>query len=199
MPRIISLLAFLLTLLLPSGCLNKVDVNKNSISNFDCLKNNFVEKVQGLPKVELSTTRCIDYKFDQKNLAYAINLFVIEYSREFGVEENKIWSYFYGLEIESSIYPREVQAAYDSKGKLLEGNVPVSGLALSKDKIWVEIRTSHIYTSSLVHELIHVIIWNENLGIHGDPDHEGKNFSGWTKEHTKFIKKINLILQDLDI
>ena len=199
MPRIISLLVFLLTLSLPSGCLNKVDVNKNSISDFDCLKNNFVENVQGLPNVKLSTTRCVDYKFDQKNLAYAINLFVIEYSREFGVEENKIWSYFYGLEIESSIYPREVQAAYDSKGKLLEGNVPVSGLALSKDKIWVEIKTSHIYTSSLVHELIHVIIWNENLGIHGDPDHEGKNFSGWSREHTKFIKKINLILQDLDI
>tara|TARA_B100001057_G_C22762324_1_gene916326 strand:- start:168 stop:767 length:600 start_codon:yes stop_codon:yes gene_type:complete len=199
MPRIISFLAFLFVILAPVGCLNKVDVNRPSVSDFSCLNDKFKKNIAGLPNIASSTTRCIDYKFDEKNLAYAIKLFVSEYSREFDVDELKVWSYFYGLEIESSIYPREVQAAYDSKGNLLEGIVPVSGLALSKDKIWVEIRTSHIYTSSLVHELIHVIIWNENLGIHGDPDHEGKNFSGWSKKHTKFIKKINLMLQDLDV
>jgi len=199
MPRIISFLAFLSVILAPVGCLNKVDVNKDSVSDFNCLNNKFVEKVPNLPNIISSTTNCIDYKFDQKNLAYAIKLFVLEYSREFDVEESKIWSYFFGLEIESSVYPREVQAAYDSKGNYLEGNVPVSGLALSKDKIWVEIKTSDIYTSSLVHELVHVIIWNENLGVHGDPDHEGSNFSGWTKKHTKFIKKLNLMLQDLNI
>ena len=199
MPRVASFLIFMIVIMFPIGCFEKVDINKNSISNFNCLESRPSSTLSGLPNITLITTRCIDYKFDHKNLEYSIKLFVSEYSKHFNVEESLIWSYLTNLKIESSIYPREVYAAYDSKGNYLEGGVPVSGLALSKNRIWVEIKTSKIYTSSLVHELVHIIIWNENLGIHGDPDHEGEKFSGWSKKHTRFIKMTNLILQDLDI
>ena len=199
MPRTISLLAFFIVVLLPAACLQKVDVSQESVLNFDCSKNKFRNKIQGLPNITMTTSHCVDYVFDQKNLTYTIKLFVQEYSKKFKIDESIIWSYLSGLEIESSVYPREVQAAYDSKGNYLKGSVPVSGLALSKDKIWVEVQTSKIYTSALVHELVHVIIFNENLGIHGDPDHEGDQFSGWSKKHTAFINSLNLILQDLDI
>ena len=60
MPRIISFLAFLSVILAPVGCLNKVDVNKDSVSDFNCLNNKFVEKVPNLPNIISSTTNCID-------------------------------------------------------------------------------------------------------------------------------------------
>ena len=65
--------------------------------------------------------------------------------------------------------------------------------------IWVEIKTSQIWSSSFVHELVHIIVWNQNNGIHGDPDHEGEKFSGWTVEHSELIKKVNNILLDARI
>ena len=34
------------------------------------------------------------------------------------------------------------------------------------------------------------------MGVHGDPDHEGLEFSGWTPEHTKMIKRVNDKLLD---
>ena len=91
-----------------------------------------------------------------------------------------------------------MNAAYDINGELLTGEVPVSGLAMNKDLIWVEIRTSQIWSSSLIHEIVHVIIWRKNI-VHGDPDHEGPDFSGWTKEHTKLIKRVNKILLNAEI
>ena len=80
----------------------------------------------------------------------------------------------------------------------MQKNVPVNGLALDKDNIWVEIKTSKIYHSALIHELVHIMIWRDNI-IHGDPDHEGEKFSGWTEAHTRVIKTVNNKLLDLDI
>jgi len=114
------------------------------------------------------------------------------------MSELSVWGFLRDLKIEVSAIPRTVHAAYDLNGKFLNGKIPVSGLALRKDWIWVEIKTSQIWSSSLVHELVHIIIWRQN-NVHGDPDHEGKEFSGWTKKHTQLIEKINKILLDAEI
>ena len=142
---------------------------------------------------------CGDYSFSKDSLAKSLEIFVLEYSNTFIIDPAILWSYLHDLTIELSIIPRVVEAAYSEDGKLLQGEVPVSGLALGPKHIWVEIKTSQIWSSSLVHELVHAVVWNQNMGIHGDPDHEGDKFSGWTKKHSDLIKRVNNILLDAEI
>lgn len=193
-----SLCVFLALLSAPTACFYSKNYGINNVIKVDCLKLQNKTIIPNVPNVFMRTSYCDDYKFNPTALGEVIIIFVERYSETFEVEEKVLWSYLNGLEIEVSIFPRQVDAAYDSAGNLLTGKVPVSGLALSDKKIWVEIRTSQIWSSSLIHELVHIIIWNQNMGIHGDPDHEGKHFSGWTEKHTKFIKMLNLDISDLE-
>ena len=109
-----------------------------------------------------------------------------------------MWSLISNLSIEVSVLPRTVDGVFDVKGNFLKKDVLVSGLALNPNLIWVEVKTSQIWSSSLAHELVHIIIWRTQ-GVHGDPDHEGRQFSGWTSKHTDFLKKFKLKLIDLEI
>tara|TARA_B100001094_G_scaffold51531_1_gene47020 strand:+ start:1997 stop:2587 length:591 start_codon:yes stop_codon:yes gene_type:complete len=154
--------------------------------------------IQGTPNIRMSASNCQDYLFKCDVVKQALDVFVNEYSEEFRIEKSKVWFLLKDLKIEFSAIPKTVNAAYDINGELLTGEVPVSGLAMNKDLIWVEIRTSQIWSSSLIHEIVHVIIWRKNI-VHGDPDHEGPDFSGWTKEHTKLIKRVNKILLNAEI
>ena len=189
---------FILTLFLfiPNGCYN-TETSVSSVNPFDCRVNPLVQYVPETPGIQMRASRCSDYIFDPQKLSEAYEIFVREYADHFDVEYTKAWSLLSGLTIEVSSIPRTVPFAYDTKGELLQ-NPPVNGLALSKDLIWVEVRTSQIWSSSLVHEFMHIIIWRDNI-VHGDPDHEGNQFSGWTPEHTAFIKKLNNMLMDLEI
>ena len=86
------------------------------------------------------------------------------------------------------------------KTKILDNKkiaTPYTALTLYDDP-FLHLKTSQIWSSALIHELVHIIIWKQN-NVHGDPDHEGKEFSGWTKKHTQLIKKVNLILLDAEI
>jgi len=171
---------------------------KHSVEKYDCTKDQEIEKIiPATPGIIMHPERCDDYIFNKQKLSKAIHIFVEEYSNTFETSELLVWEMLRGLRIEVSIIPKIVPSAYDKNGKKLK-NPYVSGLALSKSQIWVEIKTSQIWTSSLIHELIHVIIWKLN-DVHGDPDHEGKQFSGWTKKHSKLIKRINDRLFRLDI
>ena len=49
-----------------------------------------------------------------------------------------------------------------------------------------------------MHELVHIALWNSG-NILGDPDHEGEEYSGWTREHTKMIKDLNTVLANINI
>ena len=189
-------------LLIPSsnGCVhgngNVVNIVKAECDGIKLIKST---NLPNLPASVEVVSRCDDYLFKEKELSKALEIFVLEYSENFGLDPAILWSYLDGIKIELSIIPRVVKAAYSVDGKFIKGSVPVTGLALGPKHIWVEIKTSQIWSSSLVHELVHAVIWNENSGIHGDPDHEGKEFSGWTKKHTKFIKDLNIQLLDLGI
>ena len=194
---VLSLTAIFLLIPWSNGCMfnggsqsNIIKVNCNDINTVNLIK---------LPANIVLLSRCDDYLYKGESLTKAIELFVQEYSETFEIDPAIIWSHLYGLKIELSIIPRVVKSAYSTEGNLLKGDVPVNGLALSPKHIWVEIKTSQIWSSSLIHELVHTVIWNQNSGIHGDPDHEGKQFSGWTEKHTKLIKDLNIHLLDLGI
>jgi len=147
--------------------------------------------------VNTVTTTCNDYTFDPKKLHDILDYFVIEYSNEFNISEHDVWNLLSGLTIETSVLPREEKNVYSVDRELLK-KTPVSGLALSKDWIWVELKTRFACHSSLIHELVHIIIWRTQK-IHADPDHEGEEYSGWTRRHTIMIDKLNTRLCDLGL
>jgi len=195
--HIIGLAILAISLTMPTnGCGGN---NPSSVKNFSCIESkNPVQILPGTPNIQMRTSRCEDYIFKISKMSAALHIFVPQYAKRFNLDEHVVWSYLENLQIEVSAIPKIVTSAYDVKGNLVKDS-PVSGLALSPSSIWVEIRTSQIWSSSLAHELVHVIIWNQNAGIHGDPDHEGKSFSGWSQRHTQFIKDFNLELLDQDI
>ena len=175
------------------GCPTK---HYSSIYNSDCRNNKLTKYISGMPNISTQTSLCHDYRFSEQKLAEVISIFVVEYSNEFNIPKKEIWEHLSGLKIEMSAIPRVIKFGYSVEGKLLE-NTPVIGLALSKKRIWVEIKTNLIADSALIHELVHIIIWNQQ-GVHADPDHEGEEFSGWTEQHSKLISRLRFLLLDLN-
>lgn len=171
---------------------------QNSVEKITCVNNRKPIDIPGTPGIRMTPSRCEDYVFNPDALSKAIVIFAEAYSNEFDMPVTKVWTLLKNLKIEVSIIPRTVSRVYDIDGNFSATEVPVSGLAFSKDLIWVEVRTSQIWSSSLVHELVHIMIWRSQ-GVYGDPDHEGNTFSGWSKKHTRFIKEVKNILMDQEI
>ena len=194
--KAIIMLAAIILVLPIRGC--KKEVLTPSIVHFDCRTSAIEKQIPALPNVIMAANRCDDWVFDTQKLSEAVHIFAREYSESFDLEKQLVINKLAGLKITVSAIPRTVRAAYDINGKFLEKEVPVNGLALDKNNIWVEVKTSKIHHSALAHELVHIIIWRDQV-YHGDPDHEGEQFSGWSKKHTALIKKVNSILLDLDI
>ena len=76
-------------------------------------------------------------------------------------------------------------------------NRNVIGLVRSKSLIWVYQGYGpnlSVAETSLIHELVHLAIRAEN-GKHGDADHEGPKYSGWTPAHTEMIRESKNMLR----
>jgi hypothetical protein len=54
-----------------------------------------------------------------------------------------------------------------------------------------------LYKTALVHEFAHVA--NKVMYDTFDPDHEGSEYKGWTKEHTLAIEELRYIFMQLDL
>jgi hypothetical protein len=187
----------ILLLALPiRGCKN--EVLTPSIIEYDCRKDPTHVQIPETPGIKLKASRCQDYIFTKKNMSAAIKIFASEYSSTFDLPEEEVMSKLSGIIIEVSVIPRTLSNVYDIKGNFHKKPVPILGLAVDKDNIWLEVKTSKIHHSALIHELVHIMIWRQNI-VHGDPDHEGDKFSGWKIDHTLLIKRVNNILLDLDI
>lgn len=77
--------------------------------------------------------------------------------------------------------------------------IRASGLTTSANNIRVYIGDKRVLSeTSLFHELIHTMIIRKGFR-HGDPDHEGSNFEGWTRQHTGLIKEMRMESADLGI
>ena len=59
-------------------------------------------------------------------------------------------------------------------------------------------RHERICESALAHELVHAVLWRVN-GKHGDPDHLGSVYRGWTPDHSAIIQRTNESLCELGI
>jgi hypothetical protein len=170
---------------------------KGSITKVECPRFSPVQVIESTPQIMIISGDCSDYSYEAKKVYDAIQFFAEEYAIEFEVEEEDVWRALSRLKIQFSAVPKEADNIYDLEGNFHKKH-KVSGLALDKNWIWVEAKTRYICESSLVHELIHIIIWREQE-VHGDPDHEGGDFSGWTEQHTELINLVNEALCELEI
>ncbi len=133
-----------------------------------------------------------------RNVSYVLKMFYKKWKERFGDKDGLVLKNMNNLMIEWDSREKIITGTgFDINGKPLTGKA--RGLTLLPGYIWVwENRYQRIAATALVHELVHAALWAKNKS-HGDPDHEGPDFAGWTPEHTKFIKEINDLLARLDI
>lgn len=140
---------------------------------------------------------CDRYKSDQ--VASAVLVFYFQWKHKFGDPEGKVWKELNNILIEFSPEKKVIAAAYSLDGKKIL-NPHIVGLALSPGWIWVyasdEPMHRTVATTSLVHELVHISLWSMKPHYEPDSDHEGPNFSGWTKKHSSLIVDTNFKLME---
>jgi hypothetical protein len=137
---------------------------------------------------------------DEERVSIAMHTFLKKWKEQFphnaigrkGVEGalNSLSTEFSGVKKTANAYT--VDGTYSK-------DLPVSGLTLAPEWIWVRIRPGErLCQTSFVHELVHVAIWALN-GTDGDPDHLGDKYPGWKLEHNIMIQEINKTLCDWGI
>ena len=90
------------------------------------------------------------------------------------------------------------KSSYSLKGKPLE-NHNIIGRVESNSMTWVWQGYNHkISQSALFHELVHMAI-RAKYGEHGDPDHEGTKYRGWTSAHSVMIVESKQMLQAFNL
>ena len=145
--------------------------------------------------------------FDPNETSLAMFLFYVHYVEVFGDDHHVVAKWMHNLKVVWTDQMIEMSGTgYRVDGTRGKGN-HAYGLTTSGGrliKVFTRERTSltdkkKIWKTSLVHELLHVAINAKNIGEHGDPDHEGKKWPGWTTKHTDFINKMNMVLKKVDL
>jgi len=134
--------------------------------------------------------------------ALAMSVFYIEWTVTFGDPNRTVRGALDELMIEYNSYQKRLRRVYSIDGTYRPGPTIINGMTSENGKyifVWAGTMPGRLYDTSLVHELVHVAIYAYHGGAHGDPDHEGPKYPGWTSEHTEFIKSTNRILEDLDL
>tara|TARA_B100001123_G_scaffold446273_1_gene600176 strand:- start:3690 stop:4307 length:618 start_codon:yes stop_codon:yes gene_type:complete len=95
------------------------------------------------------------------------------------------------------------QVKISKRGFSIDGepftNRNIIGRVMGPSVIWVfKGRENKISETALVHELVHLSIRAE-YGEHGDPDHEGGKYGGWSVVHTHMIQEVNQMLRAFNI
>ena len=156
--------------------------------------------IPGYPKVWHTVQRCDEYP--REKVAIALQTFRRMWEEEFGsaaavdkVYEDLLITW---MDASSGRYN-----AFGSDG-IFYTNISLRGVTLSESTILIfqsemgSDRHTRICESALIHELVHTVLWAQN-GEHGDPDHLGNQFPGWTVRHQLVIQETNKYLCVLGI
>ena len=135
--------------------------------------------------------------YPKHKTALAMMVFYHHWTKWFGDQDLVVKNYLEKVMIEWGVEKRKLKYGYSLKGEKKE-NIVVVGLTKSNTFIWVWQGYFHkISESSLIHELVHVALRAKNG--HGDADHEGDKYEGWTIEHTAMILEAKEMLRSFDI
>ena len=154
-------------------------------------------KIPGFKEAYQVVKSCDD--FNRRKSAVALNVFLVEWHRQFGTSHRAqaaldkimvMWNQSRSPTYRSGY---SMDGIYFNRGR-------VRGITVSKSVVNVfynNEKTPRICQTALVHELVHSILWHQ--WGHGDPDHLGKRYPGWTKQHSAVIQNTNDILCSLGI
>jgi hypothetical protein len=125
--------------------------------------------------------------YPKHKTALAIIIFYHHWLKNFGDDDLKIKKALEKVMITWGVEKRTIKKSYNIRGEAHK-NSTVVGITKSDSVIWVWQGYNHkISESSLIHELVHIAL-RAKYG-HGDSDHEGKKYDGWTFRHTEMILK----------
>ena len=143
--------------------------------------------VPGYSETSIIVEDCDFYPIEKVSIA--LSVFEFEWYKTFGMNE-KVSDNLRDLLITFS-FEKRFQIELNSQEKLRE-TTQILGSTSSKNAIWVgvDINDERICDTAFTHELVHASIWAMN-GMHGDPDHLGLRYFGWTRQHAALIDKVN--------
>ena len=129
-------------------------------------------------------------QYPQEPVVVALLVFYAEWCVKFGDQYGKLWFALNKILIDWT--PAEKAGdAYDVAGNSVH-NARFGGVTLTPTIMWVHPwQDAPICKTSLIHELVHIALWNLMPDSGGDADHEGTKYLGWSREHTVFIQKVN--------
>ena len=135
--------------------------------------------------------------YPKHETALALMIFYHHWLDYFGDDDLKVKNMLEQVMITWDTKKKVAKKSYDLHGELNEGR-DVIGLTLTDTTTWVWEGYFHkISESSLIHELVHLALRAKNG--HGDSDHEGSKFDGWTSLHSEMILEAKETLRSFDI
>lgn len=135
--------------------------------------------------------------YPKHKTALAMMVFYHHWNKWFDDEDLVVKDALEKIMIEWGTKKRTFKKGYSLKGEKKE-NITILGLTSSNSYIWVWEGYFHqIAQSSLMHELVHIAL-RAKYG-HGDADHEGTIYSGWTDNHSAMILEAKEMLRSFDI
>ncbi len=141
-------------------------------------------------------------KYESNDVSQAMLVFYTRWKAEFGDPNGEVWKELNSMLIEWSPEKKVISSAYTLDGKKLE-KPRIIGLCLTAGWIWVytskEPMHRTIGNTSFIHELVHASLWASPPHYKPDVDHEGVNYSGWTKKHSSFIVDTNFKLINMGL
>ena len=136
-------------------------------------------------------------KYPNYQVALALLVFYYTWVEYFGDNDYAISQLLDEVMIQWGKEKKQSKRAYDIHGERVK-NRKILGMVQSPTIAWVYQRgrfdTDKLSDTSLIHELVHLAIRAQN-GKHGDPDHEGDKYHGWTSAHTQLIKEAKGVLR----
>lgn len=172
--------------------------NKKIYNTSVCKPNKPFPQMIVLPFFESATQVVPDCKtYPKYQTSLAMMVFYQHWVSNFGDEDLSVKKMLRNVMIEWDHNKKSIARAYSITGAKVE-NPTITGLVKSNSIIWVWKGYDHkIANSSLVHELVHLALRAKNG--HGDSDHEGYRYYGWTARHTHMITQIKKVLLSFNI
>lgn len=129
---------------------------------------------------------------DKNDLSRITNFIYISWYENFGFktkeEENLVFDNVSNLGIE---WVLEIPNEWTP---LIPKNYIIMALTTSDQHIIINENYKDIFINLYTHEFVHIVLWTINK--EPDPDHEFKEYKGWTENHTNWIRKVEVSLQN---
>lgn len=157
------------------------------------IKNNYTEL---LPELNNAIQTNSNGTYSPRDVSLAIMIYYNLWQNKFGDPDHKVLDTFNRLAIIWMPSSWKLKAsAYNHDGKKVgsEDGLEIKGLAHEDYLILISKEDGNLWHTSLAHELTHIALFAINGD--GDADHLGKEFPGWTKDHSNLIKVTNIFIK----